>query len=429
MSDLKCKKPKLCEPVPVPDPVPCSPAFDLCVGDRTLKWDGFCPTVERTRNTPDGTYTSVTVVDGCIVDYGYADTPTYTPPYCNPNPTHCQDTGNGTGSGSVTVSPNHDNNLMQTPNGLYARTHVQGGTGVRVVGTGTVQNPYVVSMDTVANGAGTKVIVARNGLEAETTPNGVTYVGLAPTNIKAGSFDITDQFSVDQYGRITNVEKRNDPLVTAGAGLVATPQGDSVQIGHETNDIDNNMVLGAYGVTTTDTGHITATNRLITVEAGVYNLGAYNVGINEYGSVSSIVQRTDVLPADGTFTTADGKTFKYDITGRLTELVGAGNQTPPPTGLPTAPPLPIRAMYKIHSPTEDNVIYVGLLVESYGEPIKAIKSGRRESKVSLPSYVVSKDQIVVGGDGEFYTELSPLSGELIIRHGHGNHFITLAFRG
>ena len=420
MADLECKKPKLCEPEPAPAPVPCSPAFDLCVGDHTLHWDGFCPTVERPRHTPDGTYTSVTVVDGCIVGYGYAEEAIYTPPYCNPNPAHCQETGAG-GTTAVTVSPSTDNTLVLTSGGLFARTYVQDGTGITVGGTGTVNNPYTVSLSTSTTTGGTVAVVGRNGVVSETTQTGVTYVGLEESGVKTGVYDITDQFTVDRFGRIISVVPRQDPLVTAGSGLEAVNQGDSVQIGHPTNNIDNSMVLGAYVVGVTDTGHITSTNRAITLDDGIYHIGAYNIGINEFGSISSIVQRTDVMPSSGTFYTADGKIVSYDVTGRLTGIADRdGNQQP----TPTTAPMPLRDMYKITPPE----LTVGTPTkEIYGSDTQvSMVAGTGNIRIALPGYVVQRTQVEVHGARSW--EIDVFGGALVVNPS-GREPFTVAFRG
>lgn len=420
MADLECKKPKLCEPEPAPPPVPCSPAFDLCVGDHTLHWDGFCPTVERPRHTPDGTYTSVTVVDGCIVGYGYAEEAIYTPPYCNPNPAHCQETGAG-GTTAVTVSPSTDNTLVLTSGGLFARTYAQGGTGITVGGTGTVNNPYTVSLSTSTTTGGTVAVVGRNGVVSETTQTGVTYVGLEESGVKTGVYDITDQFTVDRFGRIISVVPRQDPLVTAGSGLEAVNQGDSVQIGHPTNNIDNSMVLGAYVVGVTDTGHITSTNRAITLDDGIYHIGAYNIGINEFGSISSIVQRTDVMPSSGTFYTADGKIVSYDVTGRLTGIADRdGNQQP----TPTTAPMPLRDMYKITPPE----LTVGTPTkEIYGSDTQvSMVAGTGNIRIALPGYVVQRTQVEVHGARSW--EIDVFGGALVVNPS-GREPFTVAFRG
>lgn len=422
MSKLECKKPKLCEPTPEPEPVPCSPAFDLCVGDRTFKWDGFCPTVERSRHTPDGTYTSVTVVDGCIVAYGYADEATYTPPYCNPNPTSCQEVGTGTAT-IATVSPNVGNILTQTSNGLYAHAYIQGDGGITISGTGTVTNPYKISSATAAGGTGPVAVVGRNGVVSETSANGVTYVGLEQTGAKRGVYDVTDRFTVDEFGRIISVEPRSDDIVSAGTGLQATPAGDTVTIGHPTVMIDETMVLGAYIVNLNNSGHITHTERGINITGGVYNLGAYNVGVNAYGSVTSIEQRDDVMPGAGTFTTVDGKRLSYDLTGRL---VGVESIITDGTVNPSSVPLPLRDMYKINW-FDTGGLTISYSIDAYGSPISPNIGMNRTMTMPLPSYVIDQTQVQVNGAGSW--RVIPLERLLEIRWAEHTTSFTVAFRG
>lgn len=418
MSDLKCKKPKPCVQPPAPEPVPCSPAFNLCVGDRTLVWDGFCPTVERTRNTPDGTYTSVTVVDGCIVSYGYAEEATYTPPYCNPNPAHCQEGGTGT-STDVKISPNPDNTLAYTASGLMARTYIQGGKGVTVSGTGTVNSPYTITLSATPNTGGSVAVVGRNGIRSETTPNGVSYIGLEPTGVKTGVYDVTDQFSVDEYGRIKSVEPRSDPLVSAGTGLTANNQGDSVQISHPTFDLDGDMVLGGFSVTVNNSGHIIDTERLITLNAGTYHIGAYNVTLNEYGSVSNIVQRGDVMPSSGTFRTLDGKIVSYDVTGRLTGIADGQSNS---AVTPTAVPMPLRDLFKV-TPADSAVGVVQR--DAYGTDTQMVMRGK-DVVITLPSYVIQRNQIEINGARGW--ELNVLQSTVTVTP-HDTTPFTVAFRG
>lgn len=394
MADLDCKKPKRCEPEPAQAPVPCSEPFDLCVGDRTLKWDGFCPTVERTRNTPDGTYTSVTVVDGCIVDYGYADEPTYTPPYCSPNPTPCQIGGDGS-TGGFTISSSANNSLVNTTNGLFARTYIRGAGGVEVTGTGTSDNPYIVAAN--ASGGGS-VVVGRNGVDSETSSNGVNYVGLETINGVKGVYNGVGEITIDGFGRVTAIEPIDDDIVVAGAGLTSANDGGKITISHPAQQVDTSIAAGAYVLTISDTGHITGTERAVTLDSGVYNLGVYNVGINEYGGIYSIEQRSDVLPSAGSFTTADGKVFNYDISGRLVST----NSTVQSTGTNgRGLPLPLRDMLRITQNLDPSTDTSSLNVEYYGEELKVRKSAATTTldkiTVTLPSYVLTAEQVDVSG--------------------------------
>lgn len=298
MANLDCKKPKPCNPkAPVKEIYPpATGAFDVCVGDRTIHWDGTRAMLSRNRHTPDGTYTSVTVVDGCIVGYGYADEPTYTPPYCNPSPSSCQGEGSGGsgGSTSVTISSARGNQLTEAQGGLYARAYVKGGAGVTVTGTGTATDQYTISV--ASSGGSTPSTVGRNGVEVTKSENGVLYVGLEDKQIRPQTVDVTKSFMVDKYGRITEVNDRTDPIVMAGTGLTTTQQGDTVEIGHEKVQVNANSVLGGFTVTVNDSGHITAISPAINIGAGTYQLGTYDVTVNQRGSITGIAQQTAGLP-------------------------------------------------------------------------------------------------------------------------------------
>lgn len=378
MSKLNCKKPKPCEPIPQPDPIPCSPAFDLCVGDRTLKWDGFCPTVERSRHTPDGTYTSVTVVDGCIVGYGYADEATYTPPYCNPNPAHCQGQGMIT---TYTVSPNSDNSLVESSSGLFARTFVQGKGNIAVSGKGTVQNPYVISF----SGNSEKTIIVGEAGITQRESGDVTYVGLLPTGVQKGMYN---GFSINEYGQIigfSDAVSRDSSSVKAGAGLTATDDGSITTIAHEEHDIPVATVFGGFAVGLNKSGHIVEMERIATVTAGTYTVGAYKMSINEFGSITNVVQDEEVPDGAGTFTTSDNKLVSYDTTGRITDVASLGN-TPNATA-----PQPIRDMYRF------SVLGTQVRKEAYGNDVSVLNITDKSFDVQLPSYVVSVLQVQVNG--------------------------------
>lgn len=420
---LNCKKPKLCEPITTPAPEPCSTPFTLCVGDRTLKWDGFCPTVERTHNTPDGTYTSVTVVDGCIVSYGHADEATYTPPYCSPNPTSCQETSAGK-STALTISPSIGNTLSQTSQGLFAKTRIEAGTGIAVTGDGTQNNPYNIALNK-ANTSSTGTIVAHSGLVSEINKTtNVTRIGME-TVVAHGTYDVNNQFTVDEFGRITNITKREEPLVQAGEGLDSNNQGDTVSITHPTYDYDAGVnTLGAYEVTLNASGHVTALKRTVKLDKGIYNLGVYNVSLNEYGSITNIIQREDTMPSAGTFT-ASGKEFTYDITGRLTGVKDAASGIGGATNIASVP-MPLRDMYKFNFSDvgHSNVTY---RLDTYGSHINVDLRANRVMTIPLPAYIIDQDQVQVNGATTW--RIVPMERLLEIKWGKDTQSFTVVFRG
>lgn len=403
---LDCKKPKACKPDEKPREIypPPTEAFDFCVGDYTVSWDGTRLRRERHRQTPDGTYSNITLVNGCITDYGYCDEPIYTPPYCNPSPGSCQDTGgNSTGGsgGSVTISPHKDNTLSTTPAGLFARTYVKAGDNISVTGTGTVNNPYVVSASTTASGGAGGAIIGRDGVKVTTSNTGVSYVSLEPSALPAGKYEA---FTLDAYGRIVGYDTSESIKLAAGEGISITESIDGITIGHNVTDVDGTYQLGGYSLTMDRSGHITGIQRTTNLEAGTYNLGAYNVTVDEFGGVTKI-QQLQVVEAAGSFKTADGKTVSFDATGRIIDV-----QEP-------AVPVPIPPISRVRFLQVLTVAGPKLFDFRDNDPNRefALKSYSTQSlTVRLPPTVTSVDQLNIefliwtpadnGHDGVTFTE-------------------------
>lgn len=321
MADLSCKKPKPCVPEEPKKEIypPATEPFTQCVGDYELKWDGTRLTRKRLRTTPNGTYTMYEVVNGCVVSYGDCPEPTYTPPYCNPNPAPCQGEGGG---GSVTISPAKGNTLQQTASGLFARTVINAGTGISVTGTGTVNDPYVVKTGSATGGSGSAV-VGRNGLSSE-TEDGVTFIGIEKSPLKAGVHGL---MTTDEWGRVVGYEENPDPVAKAGEGLTDGQEGDTIVIGHQRRYLEDQRILsGGYRVTIDKSGHVTAFEHEVRFPAGTYNLGAYDITINEFGTLTAITQRNTVPQGGGSFTTLTS-IVTYDETGRITNV--RPNPNPP----------------------------------------------------------------------------------------------------
>ena len=391
MSNLDCKKP---QPCPKPDTTTpttpqATPAFSVCIADYTLHWDGTHATLERTRVTTDGTYGSITLQDGCVVGYGDCEIPTYTPPYCNPNPAPCNDgTGGGKGT-TATVSPRAGNQLATDDYGLYAKAYVQGGTGVTVTGHGTQSSPYMVSMAENTGGSTDGKIVGQGGISVEQR-GGVYFLSMPRAELTAGKYGA---FTINEYGQITGVDDDIATLTSDNIGgsndVQVSKIADGISIDLAPTQLTaNSYRFGGYDVSISDGGRVTNATQVARTEAGTYKLGAYNIELDQFGGITGIVQSTEVPQSAGSFTTSDGSTVYYDDTGRITSVVTGAN-----TGKG-----PIMDAYIIRIWDKDDGVTAGTTIEAMGTPL-VVKSGSNpvagRMQFELPSYITEVDQIKV----------------------------------
>lgn len=392
MSNLDCKKP---QPCPTPDPTPTppkpTPAFSVCIADYTLHWDGTHATLERTRFTTNGTYGSITIQDGCVVGYGECEVPTYTPPYCNPNPAPCNEGGSGGGTGTTaTVSPRAGNQLSSDTYGLYAKAYVQGGTGVTVTGQGTQTSPYIISMASGTGGGTTGgAIVGQGGISVEQR-GGVYFLSMPRAELTAGKYG---PFNVNEYGVITgiddsvamltsdNINGSNDVQITNSAG------GITIDLA-PTQLTASSYRFGGYDVSISDGGRITNATQVARTEAGTYKFGAYNVTLDRFGGITGIAQSPEVPQSAGSFTTSDGSKVFYDDTGRIIRVETGSSTT---KGA-------IMDIYIIRTWGKDDGVMAGTSIEAMGTPLVS-KSGSNpvagRMQFELPSYITEVDQIKV----------------------------------
>lgn len=393
MSNLDCKKP---QPCPTPDPTPTPPksttAFSVCIADYTLHWDGTHATLERTQFTPNGTYGAITIQDGCVVGYGECEVPTYTPPYCNPNPAPCNEGGSGGGGTgtTATVSPRAGNQLTTDNYGLYAKAYVQGGTGVTVTGQGTQTSPYIISMASGTGGGTTGGKIVGQGPISVEERNGVYFISIPRANLTAGKYG---PFNVNEYGVITGIDDNVAMLTSDNIGgsndVQITKVADGITIDLAPTQLTaNSYRFGGYDVSISDGGRITNATQVARTEAGTYKFGAYNVTLDQYGGITGIAQSPEVPQSAGSFTTSDGSKVFYDDTGRIIRVeVGAS----PSKGS-------IMDTYIITTWGKDDGVMAGTTIEAMGTPL-VVKSGSNpvagSMQFELPSYITEVDQVKV----------------------------------
>ena len=399
MSNLDCKKPQPCPtPDPTPTPPKSTPAFSVCIADYTLHWDGTHATLERTQFTTNGTYGSITIQDGCVVGYGECEVPTYTPPYCNPNPAPCNEGGSGGGGTgtTATVSPRTGNQLTTDNYGLYAKAYVQGGTGVTVTGQGTQTSPYIISMASGAGGGTTGGAIVGQGPISVEERNGVYFISMPRANLTAGKYG---PFNVNEYGVITGIDDNVTVLTSDNIGgsndVQVTKVADGITIDLAPTQLTaNSYRFGGYDVSISDGGRITNATQVAQTEEGTYKFGAYNVTLDPYGGITAIAQSSEVPQSAGSFTTSDGSKVFYDDTGRIIRVEVGGS-----TGKG-----PIMDIYIISTWEDDDGVMAGTTIEAMGTPL-VVKSGSNPAagrmQFELPSYITEIDQIkVYQGDTE-----------------------------
>lgn len=250
----------------------CKP-FSLCVGNNSLHYDGECLFVTKRKfQIPDGSYTSLTFKDGCIVDVGQAPIPVYTPQACcdgapattvieqprlevaegagnlakiegnkltvDPlwrDTTSVNISGNGTTDkpwkAEVVVHPRF-NRIEQTNQGLRVELELADSDHIRVEGAGTHDNPYKFNIAKVpftlpeinkkeVLGNGFKI--TREGLwEAKEGLDVVTNLRFSSDAFQVINTGMTTQVIVDE-ARFANTNVANKTAVFIGNGQPATP--------------------------------------------------------------------------------------------------------------------------------------------------------------------------------------------------------------
>lgn len=223
------KKTKTCKP------------FSICVGNHSLIWDGSCASiVKRKYQIPNGTFTSVTFEDGCIVGVGQAPIPQYTPQAC------CDgDTGEQVGGTQDITRAKGVNNLVTITNGAISVEPMwDANSNIKVEGNGTQDKPWKPSVRISAK-TGNTLKMENDGLFANLffkTTNTVTVTGKG-TSLEPYQLDVKgaeaklaeinkeevegNGFTIDKQGRIkadpdlslvTNLEFDIDAFTVMNAG-------------------------------------------------------------------------------------------------------------------------------------------------------------------------------------------------------------------
>lgn len=231
------------------------PKFEACSLTGKFVWDGEGMSFVPRTKIPDGTYTSVTISNGCVASFGQAPVAEYTPSDC------CGLPGGG-GGGNVTskivISPDSSNILTQRADGLYSSSYIKTtDPNVSVTGIGTAANPYVINLVGVefkgiyihgSNG----VAVSGNG-----TATNQINIELEKVSITPGTYS---GLSIDSFGRVIGADTSFQPItsIIAVSPLIAEKAATgSYQIKIDTTeDPGKSFSVGRYKITVTNFGVI-----------------------------------------------------------------------------------------------------------------------------------------------------------------------------
>lgn len=270
------------------------PSWNICLPfGGNLHTEGGCIHYDPPSSVPpDGEYTKIVIVNGCIVDAKQADIPLYTASPCAPVPTPCDCAGGGSGS-LPDPSPQAGNMFRYDASGRpLVKLTVQSGEGVSVTGSGTANDPLVITNTQEQAGQ----LYLRSGSAAI----GITGDGTASdpkTITHASGFEGTlNGMTFDAFGHLVSYEKPsqtegvNGVVGVGGINVEMDPNSKiaTVSLQQPATVVQGDQLFGGNIVSFDDKNRITGVKRGITVTAGTYAFGSYDVDVNEYGSITEI---------------------------------------------------------------------------------------------------------------------------------------------
>ena len=273
------------------------PSWELCLpfaGKLISK--GGCIELLPGTPPPDGVYGKVVVANGCIVGLEKADIPIYSAPPCAPVPCDC---GSGGGGGDICNASTEAGNLFScdASGRPLVKLWIKGGDSINVTGDGTANNPYIIDF---TGSTGTGGVYIRSGNNAITVSGSGSTDNPYEVTHKKGLEGKYGALSFDEFGHLIEYAPtaQQDGIMglKEGRGIcidtdVATGIA-TIGLCDQRFDVYTGTVqLGGFNVEIKN-GEVVNVTRVINLPAGTYTFGKYDVTINEYGSITNIVERT-----------------------------------------------------------------------------------------------------------------------------------------
>lgn len=205
---------------------------------------------------PDGVYGKVVIADGCIVGVEPEDVPLYTGSPCAPLPGGC--------GGAATAAVNEPAVFALDNPAVFCE--IAAGAGVTIVGNGTAEDPYIISAD---NG-----IYIRSDNHAISITGDGTRQNPITVKHKSGLATSMNGMTFDAFGHLISANTNE----TAGTkGIKGIVPGFGI-------NVDTDIATGIANI---------SVGSQVPSVPGNYQLGGYNVSLDQTGRVSSIQQNVD----------------------------------------------------------------------------------------------------------------------------------------
>lgn len=273
------------------------PSWELCLpfaGKLISK--GGCIELLPGTPPPDGVYGKVVVANGCIVGLEKADIPIYSAPPCAPVPCDC---GSGGGGGDICNASTEAGNLFScdASGRPLVKLWIKGGDSINVTGNGTANNPYIIDF---TGSTGTGGVYIRSGNNAITISGSGASDNPYEVTHKKGLEGKYGTLSFDEFGHLIEYTPtaQQDGIMglKEGRGIcidtdVSTGIATIGLCDERFDTYTGTVQLGGFNVEIKN-GEVVDVTRVINLPAGTYTFGKYDVTINEYGSITNIVERT-----------------------------------------------------------------------------------------------------------------------------------------
>lgn len=300
---------------------PC-PTWRFCLpwGGSLAQNSGGCVeyTSPRLVDIPeDGIYDKIIIADGCIVGVEKAGIPVYQASPCAPVPTDCE----GGDGGGINPSPMGCNILRVDANGRpYVCVSIQGENGIDVSGTGTPEDPIIITGN--GGGGGERVYVQAGN-------DGISVTGDGPRanpyrvshKESAAGIQTAMGLSIDRYGHIVGYTDDGNK------GLQAILPGEGINVENDpqkgTATVSLAPVIGItpgehrvanWVITVDEYGRVTSLRKEWTVTPHTFRVDCVDYTVNQDGLISSIRD----LPADECSSGGGGYT---DLKGHLVRFI------------------------------------------------------------------------------------------------------------